>query len=432
MAIIFQENLEGGSLPGGFTSQVGSGLATGVIDGTSKVTGTYSMKSGATGSGDKYLLKTLATDYSELFINFNIFIPSSYAIGLSSIIYIFQASDSADTYSWVISLENFGEHQLTVYNSETAAYEDTGIKISPDVVHKIQVCIKKSATVGRVRIWVDNDIVDGFPDYDTGVINTGGSTLRNIKFGIVYAPDAQTGFFYTDEYVIADAFITPITGSIENLLPSANNANTGWNAEGGPDYTSIDDPVATPDDGTTKIYSPTANDFFNVALTDTALTTETIVSVTAVLRLLPLSPTDSTFQTYLKIGGTDYFSPTIGVSKTTQYQDRVYRWLLNPATSSAWSVSDLNALILGIKKIDGDGIRLTQMYLMVEYTSGGGSGLSFSIFDAISATESITSFYPYLNISPSENIKLTEDFFKSSVNATYGIVSTNGIVSITF
>ena len=72
------------------------------------------------------------------------------------------------------------------------------------------------------------------------------------------------------------------------------------------------------------------------------------------------------------------------------------------------------------------------MYLMVEYTSGGGSGLSFSIFDAISATESITSFYPYLNISPSENIKLTEDFFKSSVNATYGIVSTNGIVSITF
>lgn len=166
---------------------------------------------------------------------------------------------------------------------------------------------------------------------------------------------------------------TAPSGGTEYLIPDGNNSSSGWGAEGGPDYTSVDDPVATPDDGTTKIYTPTANDTFDVTLTDSGLSTETITGVTVVLRVFPLDPVTNTVQAYVKIGGTNYYSSNLNFSDNTQYQNVEYTWTLNPATSAAWTPSELDALIIGIKKIDSNGSRCTQMYAKVDYTGGGTS-----------------------------------------------------------
>lgn len=161
--------------------------------------------------------------------------------------------------------------------------------------------------------------------------------------------------------------------AIENLIPNGNSVTSGWGAEGGPSYTSVDDPVGSPDDGATKVYSPTINDLFSVTLADSALTTETVNSVTARIRIFSLDPITNTVQTYLTVGGTDYFSSTITIDTNSSYLDRSYTWSVNPATGLAWTTTELDSIILGIKKINSAGMRCTQMYLEVDYSAGGGS-----------------------------------------------------------
>lgn len=157
-----------------------------------------------------------------------------------------------------------------------------------------------------------------------------------------------------------------------NLLPNGNSVtNNGWNAEGGPSYLLVDDPVATPDDGTTKVYSPVANQTFSVTLEDSGLSGVTISKVTGHIRMYALDPVSATVQMYLTIGGTDYFSDTKDtVNNNTTYVNFTYDWSTNPATGLPWTISDVDALIMGIKKINTAGMRCTQMYVSVDYIAG--------------------------------------------------------------
>jgi len=157
--------------------------------------------------------------------------------------------------------------------------------------------------------------------------------------------------------------------AIEYLIPNGNSVTSGWGAEGGPSYTSVDDPVGSPDDGATKVYSPTPNDLFSVTLADSALTTETVNSVTGNIRIFSLDPITNTVQVYLTIGGTDYFSTTLTIDTNTSYLDRSYTWSVNPATGVAFTTTELDSLIMGIKKINGAGMRCTQMYTSVDYSA---------------------------------------------------------------
>ncbi len=155
----------------------------------------------------------------------------------------------------------------------------------------------------------------------------------------------------------------------EYLTPNSNVVTTGWGAEGGPDYTSVDDPVGSPDEATTKVYTPSAGDLFSVGLTNSALSSEKIAKVIAVLRVKAADPVANRVQAYLTISSTNYFSSDLYFSAQGIFHNLTAEWDLNPATGLAWTVSDLDALILGIKKIDSNGCYLTQMYIVVEYES---------------------------------------------------------------
>lgn len=157
-----------------------------------------------------------------------------------------------------------------------------------------------------------------------------------------------------------------------NLTPNGNSVTTGWGSEGGPSYTSVDDPVGSPDDGTTKVYTPTANDLFSVTLTDTGFSgSETVSNVRGTIRMFTLDPVAGTTQVYVTIGGTNYYSSTLSLTGDGSYHDATYDWPVSPATGIAWTQTELDALIMGIKKINSVGQRCTQMYATVTYTAGG-------------------------------------------------------------
>lgn len=148
------------------------------------------------------------------------------------------------------------------------------------------------------------------------------------------------------------------------------NTTSGWAAEGGT-YTRVQS-----DDGdTTRLYSPTNTDVRQFSLTDTSgLTGTTINSVTVYAKFRSLDPVSNTFQIGVRSGSTDYWSSNKDTVNVTTYVLFNNVWTTNPNTSSAWTVSDLDALQIGVKKTNSVGGAVTYMYAEVDYTSGGSSG----------------------------------------------------------
>lgn len=164
-------------------------------------------------------------------------------------------------------------------------------------------------------------------------------------------------------------FLTYTPATVQTLTVSGDGTRTGWDAEGY-DYTRLQ----SDDDGTTKIYSPTANDIVTFALTDTSgLSGATIHSFTVYGKYSSLDPnTSNTMQLVVRHGGTNYFSPTMDTNPVSAtYLMFSYTWTTNPGTGLAWTTSDLDAVQIGIKKINGAGGRASYFRGEVEYTAGG-------------------------------------------------------------
>lgn len=148
---------------------------------------------------------------------------------------------------------------------------------------------------------------------------------------------------------------------------------TGWRSEGG-DYTRVDD-KPTDDGDTTRLYSVTNNEETSFTLENGVGITGAVNSVVVHALVKSLDPVSSTFQIFVRIGGTNYYSDTKDtVTNNTSYIDFSYTWATNPATSSAWTSAEIDALEVGVKKINSAGQRLTQMFAVVNATTGGGGG----------------------------------------------------------
>ena len=205
MSLIFgKETLEGGSLPASFDS-VGTlfDAATATLDNNSKVTGTYSILFANTDEGGAAAVKDLGSEYTELYIQFKGFLPSGFTFGASGYCGFGHLTDSGNNSRLFFNIENFGTVRLTVGGD--TVFINTGVDIPINSVFKLEIYIKKNATTGQIKVWLNND-TEGSPDYDSGAINTGATGVQNVHFGKNYVPEAVSDY-YLDEFCIGDEFI---------------------------------------------------------------------------------------------------------------------------------------------------------------------------------------------------------------------------------
>ena len=162
-----------------------------------------------------------------------------------------------------------------------------------------------------------------------------------------------------------------------NLIAAANGATNQGTAEGDtPQWKCIDDPVATPDDGTTTVLAPKNNTV--IELYDppaSGLTTETITSVAVYYRAFAAT-TGRLLKGGVRISTTNYWEPTgntVAVGVWTTYN---YSWALSPATSAAWTVAEVDALQFGFNfpNAESNPNRVTQCYVVVTYTPLAATG----------------------------------------------------------
>lgn len=202
------EKLETGIWPFSFdTVGVLWGAGAVSLDATSKVAGTKSLKFDMTGEASVTAIKALSADSSDYRVRFKLFLPTGWAFGASGYtsILILRTSANADVITFNLEDVGDGQKSLVVWNSITSSYYDTGIDISVNAVHSIEIRFKQSTTVGEIKVWVDNN-VEGSPDYNSGSINSGGTAFRKLCFGPAYAPDACSSY-YMDDFCADSDFI---------------------------------------------------------------------------------------------------------------------------------------------------------------------------------------------------------------------------------
>ena len=126
--------------------------------------------------------------------------------------------------------------------------------------------------------------------------------------------------------------------AIQNRVPTSDVAGGGWVALGGGDsYVEVDDPVGTPDDDTTYIYSTstTAVEYFEYL--DFVITSSAIASITVYGRAKYIGSGDYRFR--VQVNGVIYTGSIHTL--TASYANYSTQWLTNPNTGLAWVETDV-------------------------------------------------------------------------------------------
>lgn len=133
----------------------------------------------------------------------------------------------------------------------------------------------------------------------------------------------------------------------------------------------------TADDDTTYVYTNArlvdggAADTYAAA--DHASETGTINSLTVYVRAMRTGATGAVIPT-VRVGTTTYTSAWQTIASS--YANYSYVRTANPATSSAWTWSDIDTMQIGVSAYGAAAsqARVTQVWAVVDYTEGGGAG----------------------------------------------------------
>lgn len=204
--------------------------------------------------------------------------------------------------------------------------------------HDIYIKVGTAGT-GEFKFYVNNQVAG----YATGLDTTFGGAVSNftkVRFDANYG---LGGIFYVSEVIVAD---WPTLGA--RLVTTYPNAAGTYTEFAGGSYTAIDDTALTSDLLTSNTNGERMSaGFFDIAALGSG---ESIanVKVTSATSRDTSGPQNANI--FARISGTDYNGSDQAVQLNIATTPRVIQdWATSPATSSAWTVTEINGAEFGIR-----------------------------------------------------------------------------------
>lgn len=272
---------------------------------------------------------------------------------------------------------------IILYNIEDSAQIGTGsLVVTTGQWYRIELQIDTttiSSTTATLRI-DGTQIETGTVNLATGVgelLVQGGGTTSDVFWDDIAINDS-TGSFQNSY---------PGEGNIIHLRPDAAGDNAGWDIEAGITFAEVDE--VTPDDVTTIIAASVIDRISDFRIdAPTIESTDVINCVQVGVRYgyggaIGGAPA---FVTRIKAssGGTVDESSSITIATNADYRTNA---VANPrnyaltlydlpgASTTAWTMADLNSAQIGVKSSDGDGdTKVSTLWLLVDYVRGEHAG----------------------------------------------------------
>lgn len=207
--------------------------------------------------------------------------------------------------------------------------------VTSSQLYRMDVLVDYQAA-GRVRVWFDGTL---YIDYSGDARVSGATTLNSVTFGSA----ATSAVSRWSEVIITDGE-DPRPLSLKSLVPDAIGDTSQWTGA----YTDVDEATASDTD---VISSGTAAQVtnFNVTGMPAGGSTLAVRAVKVVASALRGSGGPQGLQLGLKSGSTEGWSATKTLD--TGYGVVSETWTSNPATSSAFTASEVDALKIAVKSI---------------------------------------------------------------------------------
>jgi hypothetical protein len=191
-------------------------------------------------------------------------------------------------------------------------------------------------------------------------VYSGGSTgINNISFTAGIPPAGFGSGHFNGQYSFDDLYVLDWSASpnndflgdvvVETILPSADGGHTDFTPNSGTAHFSrVNEASGTyPDDDTSYVASNTVGNRDSYAYGDLTTLAGTIFGVQRNLYLRKDSAGTRTVKPSTRISGTDYDGSAISPSTSYGYASDIQE--TNPATSAAWTISDVNGAEHGLK-----------------------------------------------------------------------------------
>lgn len=200
-----------------------------------------------------------------------------------------------------------------------------------------------------IKVWINGELaynatglqIGTYPSYDT----TGGGRFET---GIISGVDDL--FIQTSN--------SPISGIpygeslVESLKPTANGTDAGgFTPNTGTNWSNLTEQVQDFDTSYNEGSGTGTRDSFVIEDLSGRVDASAVVKGVSVRMFCTQSATGESIRPYLLIGGTRYYGDTVTPNINGKYGYLNYVWETNPATASAWTVTDVDGIEAGYEVV---------------------------------------------------------------------------------
>lgn len=294
----------------------------------------------ATLATDSELVIDLGTSLSDLWVHFDYYENTAGTTSGTAMATFFDAS--GDLLHGVVGTGSASQYNLQYSTNGTsfaATYASTTHTITATTRVDVDIHLKIHGTTGIFEVYRAGVQVAIFS----------GDTLANsdntVRFIRLRAPSSTFSRSFSG-IVVAD--VSTVGWRVQELAPAAGTQDySDWTGT----YTEIDDAVYVVAKGD-SIYSNVVGDEETYPLPDVHASVNTMVPQAVVVCARAMATPDATPQNIelgLSVGGVFYSSGSKTVGHLQGERRIQHIWSTNPSTSSAWSISDVNALQAGFR-----------------------------------------------------------------------------------
>jgi len=214
-----------------------------------------------------------------------------------------------------------------------------GSIMASDTFYELDLHCKIADSGGVFRLYVDGTQIAEFVG-DT--LNSGYTSIDRVRFGSNIGSRSSTDWgSLISQVVVADQDTRGM--KVATLKVTGNGNSTGWDN----DYQNVDEALVYSDSDV--IISDAAGEVETYELGNHGLSDYVVLALAVNARGLRGASGPQNIQLAVRIGGTDYFSGNTGPGTT--FGPLRNMWPLNPDTSAAWTLSELDSLEAGVKSV---------------------------------------------------------------------------------